>query len=308
MLFYLPIAEIPVNVFTLLGMGAAVGFIGGMFGVGGGFLMTPLLIFIGIPPGVAVASQSAQIAASSTTSLLNYWRRRQIDVKLGLVLLVGGLLGAQLGVVFFNAMRRVGQLETVISISYIVLLGSVGLAMLVESLLAFARTRRGGAGSSRRGGQHAWYEGLPLKMRFPRSGIYVSLVPLTVLSIFIGFAGAVLGIGGGFIMVPALIYMFRVPASVVVGTAQLQILAGMVLATVMHAATSHSVDVILALALTVGGVFGAQFGARVGMKLKAEHFRLLLALLICAVALRFAGDVLVTPQDPFTATTTDAPR
>ena len=307
MLFYLPIAELPINVLTILGMGAAVGFIGGMFGIGGGFLMTPLLIFVGIPPGVAVASQAAQIAASSTTSLINYWRRRQIDVRLGLVLLAGGVVGSQLGVAFFNNMRRIGQLESVISISYVVLLGSVGLSMLAEALFSFFRSRRGAA-PLRRGGQHAWYEGLPFKMRFPRSGIYMSLIPLSVLSIFIGFAGAVLGIGGGFIMVPALIYMFRVPASVVVGTSQLQILFSMIFATIMHAATNHSVDFVLALLLTVGAVFGAQFGARAGMRLKGEHFRLLLALLICAVAARFAMDVLVRPTERFSVTLTETPR
>lgn len=308
MLFYLPIAELPVSVLTLLGMGAAVGFIGGMFGIGGGFLMTPLLIFLGIPPGVAVASQAAQIAASSTTSLLNYWRRRQIDLRLGLVLLTGGLAGAQLGVTFFNNMRRIGQLDTVISVSYVVLLGSVGLSMLVEAVLSLLRAKRGVAPARRRGGQHAWYEGLPFKLRFPRSGIYVSLIPLSVLSVFIGFAGAVLGIGGGFIMVPALIYIFRVPASVVVGTSQVQILFSMIFATLLHAATNHSVDFILALLLTIGGVFGAQFGARAGMRLKGEHFRLLLALLICAVAARFAGDVLVRPSERFSVTLTETPR
>jgi hypothetical protein len=305
--FYLPIAELPVDVLMLLGMGAAVGFISGMFGVGGGFLMTPLLIFVGIPPSVAVATQSAQIVASSTTSALNYWRKRQIDLKLGLVLLAGALVGTLLGVLFFNNMRRVGQLDTVISLSYITLLGSVGLSMLIESARALF-VRRGGARARRRGGQHAWYEGLPFKMRFPRSGIYVSLVPLTVLSIFIGFAGAVLGIGGGFILVPALIYIFRMPATVVVGTSQVQILGSMIFATLLHAGTNHSVDLVLALILTLGGVFGAQFGARAGMRLRGEHFRLLLALLICAVALRFALQVFVTPDELFSVTLTETPR
>jgi hypothetical protein len=180
--------------------------------------------------------------------------------------------------------------------------------MLVEALMSFVRAKRGARPPTRRGGRHAWYEGLPLKMRFPRSGIYVSLIPLVVLSVFIGFAGAVLGIGGGFIMVPALIYMFRVPASVVVGTSQMQILTSMLFATVMHAATNHSVDIILALLLTIGGVFGAQFGARVGMRLKGEHFRLLLALLICAVAARFAMDVLVKPVERFSVTVTETPQ
>jgi hypothetical protein len=306
--FYLPIAELPVDVLMLLGMGAAVGFISGMFGVGGGFLMTPLLIFVGIPPAVAVATQSAQIVASSTTSALNYWRRRQIDVKLGLVLLIGALAGTFLGIAFFNNMRRVGQLDTVISLSYISLLGSVGLSMLTESLRALF-TKNGGAGRSvRRAGQHAWYEGLPLKMRFPRSGIYVSLIPLTVLSVFIGFAGAVLGIGGGFILVPALIYIFRMPAAIVVGTSQVQILGAMTFATMMHAGTNHSVDLPLAVMLTLGGVFGAQFGARAGMRLRGEHFRLLLAVLICAVAARFAFDVFMTPSERYSVTLTDTPR
>ena len=306
--YYLPIAEMPIDVLMILGMGAAVGFISGMFGVGGGFLMTPLLIFVGIPPAVAVASQSAQIAASSMTGVINYWRKRALDLKLGAVMVAGGLVGTILGVMFFNNMRRVGYLETVISLSYVTLLGSVGLSMLVESARAVVASRKGARGPLRRGGQHAWYEGLPFKIRFHRSGIYVSVIPLSVLAIFIGFAGAVLGIGGGFIVVPALIYIFRVPASVVIGTSLFQILFTMIAATIMHAATNHSVDIVLALLLIVGGVFGAQFGARAGMKMRSDFFRLLLALLICGVAMRFAFDVLVTPVERYSVTLTETPR
>ena len=264
MQIYLPIAEMPVEIFLVLALGAAVGFISGMFGIGGGFLMTPMLIFIGIPPAVVVATSASQIAASSLTGVFSYWRRRALDFKLGFVLLAGGLAGTQAGVAFFNAMRALGQLETLIVISYILLLGSIGLLMLVESIRAVVAVNRGGAQAGKRAGQHHWYERLPLRMRFRRSGIYVSVIPLLVLAALIGFAGAVLGIGGGFILVPALIYLFRVPATIVVGTSLFQILWTMIAATLLHATTNYSVDIVLAAILIVGGVFGAQFGARAG--------------------------------------------
>ena len=304
---YLPIAELPVDMFIILGMGAAVGFISGMFGVGGGFLMTPLLIFVGIPPAVAVATEASQIAASSMTGSIAYWRRRAVDFKLGGVLLLGGLCGTVLGVLFFNAMRRVGQLETVIVLSYVTLLGGIGGLMLIESLRALVMSRKGPR-RRRQAGSHAWYEGLPLKVRFHRSGLYISVIPLLVLALFIGFAGAVLGIGGGFILVPALIYIFRVPTAVVVGTSLFQILFTMVAATLLHATTNHSVDIVLAVLLIVGGVFGAQFGARAGANIRSEYFRFLLALLVLGVGLRFAGDVFLKPQEAYSATSTETFR
>ena len=305
---YLPIAELPVDMLLILGMAAAVGFISGMFGIGGGFLMTPLLIFVGIPPAVAVATISSQIAASSMTGAVSYWRRRALDIKLGSVLLVGGLSGTWLGVLFFNAMRRVGQLETVIVLSYVTLLGTIGLLMLIESLRSIAATKGGRPVRRRQAGRHAWYEGLPLKMRFHRSGLYISIIPLLVLSVAIGFAGAVLGIGGGFILVPALIYIFRVPGAVVVGTSLFQTLFSMLAATMLHAMTNHSVDIILAVLLILGGVFGAQFGARAGARLRGEYFRLLLALLVFGVGLRFAFEVFATPREPFSLTATETSR
>ena len=308
MQIYLPIAELPVDVLLLLGMGMAVGFISGMFGVGGGFLMTPLLIFIGIPPAVAVASQAAQITATSTVASLFFWRRKALDLKMGLLLLAGGLIGTLLGVMFFNSLRRVGQLETFITISYVVLLGSTGLLMLVESLHTLFASRGGQPRKLRRGGAHRWYEGLPFKMRFQRSGLYISIIPLLTLSIFIGFAGAVLGIGGGFILVPAMIYIFRVPTALVSGTTQFQILFSMIAATLLHAVTNHSVDIVLATLLIIGGVFGAQFGARIGAALKAETFRFLLALLVLAVALRIAEGLFLPPQEEFTASPTETAR
>jgi len=300
---YLPIADLPVNMILLLAMGAAVGFISGLFGIGGGFLMTPLLIFIGIPPAIAVATQVAQIAASSTTGVLSYWRRRALDLKLGTVLTIGGFVGTILGVLFFNSMRRLGQLEIVIVLSYVTLFGIIGTLMLVESLKAIWAARRGTVRLTRKAGDHAWYLFLPWRMRFHRSKLYGSVVPLMAMAIAIGFVGAVLGIGGGFILVPALIYLFRVPAAVVVGTSLFQILFTMLAATVLHAATNQSVDIVLAMLLIVGGVFGAQFGARAGRNLKGEAFRLFLALLVLGVGMRFAVEIVVRPPEPFSVTT-----
>ncbi len=305
---YLPIAEMPIDMFLILGMGMTVGFISGMFGIGGGFLLTPLLIFVGIPAAVAVATQGPQIAASSVTGSIAYWRRKGIDFKLAFVLLAGGLVGTGLGVLFFNQMRKIGQLETVIAIAYVLLLGIVGLLVSLESVKALLASRKGGKGMRRQAGRHHWYEGLPWKMRFHRSGLYVSVIPLIVLSALIGFAGAVLGIGGGFILVPALIYIFRVPPQIVVGTSLFQILFTMIAATIFHAATNQSVDLFLALLLMVGGVFGAQFGARAGANLRGEYFRLLLGALILIVAARFAADLVTPPREMFSVTPTETVR
>ncbi len=305
---YLPIAELPVDVLVILGMGTAVGFISGMFGVGGGFLMSPLLIFLGIPPAIAVASASAQIAASSLSGSISYWRRKALDVKLGVVLLAGGLAGTLLGVLFFNAMRRIGQLDTVIDFSFVTLLGGIGSLMLVESLRSLIFAGRERPRSARSALPHGWYERLPWKVQFPRSGLHISIIPVLAVALSIGFAGAVLGIGGGFILVPALIYIFRVPPAVVVGTSLFQILFTMVAATMLHATTNHSVDIVLAGLLVVGGAFGAQFGARAGVNLRGEHFRLLLALLVLGVAIRFAVELVATPQEPYFVTDTETYR
>jgi len=300
---YLPIAEMPVSVLLILGMGAAVGFISGLFGIGGGFLMTPLLIFLGIPPAVAVATQSAQIVASSTTSVLGALRRDALDHKLGAILVAGGFVGSALGVWFFAAARRAGQLDLVIVISYVTLFTVVGSLMLKESIREFWTKRKGGTVRLRRhAGEHAPYLGLPLRMRFYRSKLYVSVIPILGLSLFVGFAGALLGIGGGFIVVPALLYIFRVPTTVVVGTSQFQIVCTTLVALILHAITNQAVDMVLAMLLIVGGVFGAQFGARIGRNLRAELFRFLLAILLLAVGLRFALELVVQPEDPFSIT------
>ena len=300
MQIYLPIADIPVNIFLLLAMGAAVGFVSGMFGIGGGFLMTPLLIFVGITPGVAVASVASHIAASSFSGALSYWRRRAIDPALALVLLTGGIIGTALGVSTFTLLRSLGQLDLMIALSYVVLLSSVGAAMFYEGLRAMIRAYRGGPVTIRRPGSHGWIHGLPLKLRFKRSKIYISVIPVIAIGILIGFLGAVMGIGGGFILVPLLIYLLRVPTSTVIGTSMVLTLVTMMVATMLHAATNHLVDAVLALILMVGGVTGAQFGARAGQMIRSEQLRLLLGLLILAVGVRFAIELVIRPEDLFT--------
>jgi len=296
---YLPIAELPVNVFLVFFMGLAVGFISGMFGVGGGFLMTPLLIFIGISPAVAVASVSTHIAASSFSGVIAYWRRRAIDMALALMLLAGGILGTSMGVWLFSQLRAVGQLDLVIGLSYLTLLGTVGLMMIAESVRAISRARQGKPAEVRRPGSHMWIHGLPIKLRFKQSKIYVSVIPLWVIGFAIGFIGAIMGIGGGFLLVPALIYIMRVPTSVVIGTSMILTLVTMASATLMHAATNHLVDAVLALILMVGGVIGAQFGARAGQKIRGEQLRLLLGILVLLVGLRFAIDLVIRPEELF---------
>jgi len=297
---YLPIADLPVNVFLIFVMGLAVGFISGMFGIGGGFLMTPLLIFIGISPAVAVASVTTHIAASSFTGAITYWRRRALDPALALMLLVGGIIGTATGVWLFSVLRSIGQLDLAIGLSYLVLLGTVGSLMVGESLRAIIRARQGKPVELRRGGSHLWIHGLPFKLRFKQSKIYVSAIPVWGIGIVIGFIGAIMGIGGGFLLVPMLIYVLRVPTSIVIGTSMVLTLVTMAFATVMHAATNHLVDVVLSLILMVGGVMGAQFGARAGQRIRSEQLRLLLGLLVLAVGLRFAFGLVVPPDEMFT--------
>jgi uncharacterized membrane protein YfcA len=294
---YLPIADLPANVLLILGMGIIVGVVSGMFGIGGGFLMTPLLIFTGIAPAVAVATVSSHIAASSCSGALAYWRRRAIDVPLALMLLAGGILGTASGVWLFTILRSLGQLDLMIGTSYVLLLGAVGLVMLAEGVRSIIRSRQGKPVVLRRPGSHAWFHGLPLKVRFKQSKIYVSSIPVWAIGFVIGFVGAIMGIGGGFLLVPMLIYLLRVPTATVIGTSMVLTFVTMSSATVMHAVTNHLVDAVLALILMVGGVIGAQLGTRAGQKLSGEWLRLLLGLLVLAVGLRFAGELVIKPND-----------
>jgi uncharacterized membrane protein YfcA len=298
-LIYLPIAELSVNMFIIFGMGGAVGFLSGLFGVGGGFLLTPLLIFSGIPPVVSVATVSSQIVASSASAALSYWRRRMIDMKLATVLMIAGIIGTLLGIIVFNALRSLGQLDLIVSISYVTFLGLIGGLMLTESVRAILNSRAGRPAPLRRPGQHNWVHGLPFKMRFKRSKLYVSVIPILALGIGIGFLGALLGIGGGFILVPALIYLLRVPTNVVIGTSLVQIVATMSVASILHAVTNQSVDIVLAIILMVGGVVGAQFGARIGQNIRGDQLRALLALLVLAVAIRFLVGLIATPDERY---------
>ena len=298
MYIYLPIAEISVNLFLILGMGGAVGFLSGVFGIGGGFLLTPLLIFSGISTPVAVATVTTQIVASSASGAWSYLKHGALDVKLAVVLTVSGIAGSAAGVQLFNFLSRVGQIDAVLAIAYIGFLTAIGTLMLVESLNAMRRARGGGV-VKRRIGRHNWVHGLPLKMRFRRSRIYVSVLPVVAIGASVGFLGSMLGLGGGFLMVPALIYLLRVPTNVVVGTSLAQILFTMAAATIMYSVETQTVDIMLAFALMVGGVVGAQLGARIGQKLKADQLRFLLALLVLAVGVRFAAGFLIVPAELF---------
>ncbi|EKF20095.1 sulfite exporter TauE/SafE family protein [Nitratireductor pacificus] len=296
---YLPIAEMSVNVFVLLAMGGAVGFLSGMFGVGGGFLITPLLIFYNIPPAIAVATGANQVIASSFSGALVHFKRKTLDVKLGTVLLAGGIVGASLGAMAFAYLRRLGQLDLIVSLLYVLFLGVVGGLMLLESVRALRRARSGQTVSLRKPGQHNWIHRLPLKMRFRASKLFVSVIPILVLGAFIGFLASIMGVGGGFIMVPALIYLLKVPTNVVIGTSLFQIIFVAAFTTIIHSTANQTVDVVLAFLLMVGGVAGAQYGARVGQRLRGEQLRALLALLVLAVALRLAFDLFVRPASVY---------
>lgn len=303
MFLYLPIAELPVNVFIFLGMGAAVGFLSGMFGVGGGFLMTPLLIFSGIPPAVAVATEANQIVASSFSGALVHFRRKSIDFKLGGLLLVGGIFGSLSGVLLFRFLREIGQLDLIISLAYVGFLGSIGTLMLYESIGFMRKAARaaqsGKVIATKMPGQHNWIHGLPFKMRFKRSKLYISAIPVLVIGAMVGILASIMGVGGGFIMVPAMIYLLRVPTNVVIGTSLFQIMFVTMFTTIAQAGANYTVDVFLALILMIGGVIGAQFGARAGHKLRGEHLRALLAIIVLVVCARLAYELVATPTELF---------
>ena len=296
---YLPIAELSVNLFFLVGIGGAVGFLSGLFGVGGGFLLTPLLIFSGVPTAVAVASVTGQVVAASTSGALSHYRRGGVDLHLAMYLILSGILGAFGGVAAFDLLRDAGQLDLIIALGFLVLLGFVGVLMLQESVRALLKRRQGIVVRERLPNQHSWIHGLPLRVRFKKSRLYISVLPVLIIGLFIGFVGSLLGIGGGFIMVPALVYLLRVPGNVVIGTSLAQVVAMMAATTILHAVQSQSVDILLAFCLMVGGTAGAQFGAAAGKHLRGEQLRGLLALLVLAVAIRFGLSLVLTPDDVF---------
>lgn len=294
---YLPIAEISVNLVVMLGLGAAVGFLSGMFGVGGGFLLTPLLMLSGIPPAIAVATGANQIVASSVSGTMAHWRRGNVDLRMGVVLIAGGVVGALVGVFLLKILREAGQAGLMISLTYVCFLGVIGALMLWESVNAMLRARAGKAVSARRSGQHNWIHGLPFKMRFPTSRLYISTIPPLVIGSVVGLLAAFLGVGGGFVMVPAMIYLLRMQTNIVIGTAIFQIIFVTAIVTVLHATFNHTLDVVLAFPLVIGGVIGGQFGVRAGQRLRAEQLRALLALMVLGVAIRVLIDLVVRPSD-----------
>jgi uncharacterized protein len=299
MTFYLPVAEMSANILIFLAMSAAVGFLSGLFGVGGGFLMTPLLIFSGVPAAVAVGTEPAQIVASSVSGAIAQWRRKNIDFLMGGVLLAGGIVGAALGVELVGNLRRRGNFDFFVAISYVTFLGVVGTLMLIESLNTMRKARGGILAASRRSGQHNWMHGLPFKMRFHRSKLYISAVPPLFIGLFVGLLAALMGVGGGFLMVPAMIYLLRVPTSVVLGTSLFQIVFLTAVTTVLQASQNQTVDAMLAVLLMLGGVIGAQFGALAADRFKAEQLRFLLAALVLLVGLRFAWQLIAPPADVY---------
>ncbi|SIO40428.1 hypothetical protein SAMN05444722_1923 [Rhodovulum sp. ES.010] len=295
MQIYLPIAEVSVNAFLLLGLGGMVGVLSGMFGVGGGFLMTPLLFFIGIPPAVAVATEAVQIVASSFSGVLAHLKRKTVDFKMGTVLLIGGLAGAVIGIAIFNLLRELGQVDLLVKLCYVVFLGVIGALMFVESLRAIRRLKNGKSAPRRR--QRTWVHALPLKTRFRTSGLYISVIPPLFVGAAVGVLAAIMGVGGGFIMVPAMIYLLGMPTKVVVGTSLFQIIFVTGFTTLLHATTNFTVDLGLALLLLIGGVVGAQIGTQIGVKMKAEQLRILLAVLVLAVCGKLALDLLLEPAE-----------
>jgi len=301
MQIYLPIAEISVNVFLLFGLGGLVGILSGMFGVGGGFLMTPLLFFIGIPPAVAVATGSNQIVASSVSGLLAHLKRKTVDLRMGSVLLVGGLLGAAMGIAIFNHLRALGQVDLLVQLCYVIFLGTIGALMFIESVRALQRAKKPGARKTRR--KHGWVSTLPFKMKFRVSGLYISVIPPLAVGFFVGILAGIMGVGGGFIMVPAMIYLLGMPTKVVIGTSLFQIIFVATFTTLLHAITNETVDVVLALFLLIGGVIGAQFGTRIGLKMKAEQLRVLLAILVLAVCFKLGLDLLIKPAEVYSIAT-----
>jgi len=296
MQIYLPIAEVSVNIFLILGMGGGVGFLSGLFGVGGGFLMTPLLIFIGIPPAVAVATEANQIVASSVSGVLAHWKRGNVDLKMGVLLLIGGVIGSTFGVWLFTFLKSLGQIDLVIKLSYVIFLGIIGFLMLIESINSMRASK---SKVRKKAHTHNWFHGLPFKMRFRKSRLYISAILPIGIGIFVGILSAIMGVGGGFVMVPAMIYLLGMPTAVVVGTSLFQIIFVTANVTILQSVSNYSVDIVLALLLLVGGVIGAQFGARFGGRMQGEQLRGLLALIVIGVCLKLTYDLVVTPLDPF---------
>ncbi|WP_375626524.1 sulfite exporter TauE/SafE family protein [Bartonella sp. MU37NMGALS] len=299
MSIYLPIAEMSLNMLILIGMGVVAGFFSGLFGIGGGFLITPLLIFYNIPPAIAVGTGANQMIASSVTGAITHFRRRTLDIKLGILLAIGGGGGSLIGIQVFSVLKKLGQLDLMISLLYVILLGSVGSLMIIESWYDMMRKRKAEKTNVCLAGRHNWIHRLPFKMRFRTSMIYVSIIPVLGIGLIVGLLSSIMGVGGGFFMIPALIYLLRVPTSVVIGTSLFQITFVSSFTTVLQSMTNQSVDIVLAFLLMLGGSIGAQYGTRAGRKLKAEQLRMALAFLVLIVCMRLAFQLFIRPDNLF---------
>jgi uncharacterized membrane protein YfcA len=300
MQLYLPIAEISLSLPMLVCLGLAVGMLSGLLGVGGGFILTPLLIFLGIPPMIAVGTGASQVVASSVSGAVGHWQRGNVDFLMGLLLIIGGMAGALSGVKLQQILREAGQLDLFTTLTYVIMLGVVGALMLIESVGAMRKSSsQPGGGSARRAGQHSWVQKLPFKRRFHASKLYISMLPPLAIGLFVGWLTAIMGIGGGFLIVPALIYILRMPTRIALGTSGFQIIFVTAFATILQATENHAVDLVLAMPLIIGGVVGAQFGVGLAHKLKAEELRALLALLVLAVAIRMAFGLVIAPREVF---------
>ena len=298
---YLPIAEMSVNIFLILAMGGGIGFLSGLFGVGGGFLMTPLLIFIGVPAPVAVGTEANQIVASSVSGVLAHWRRGNVDFKMGSILLVGGFFGSSAGVVLFKYLQFIGQIDLVIKLSFIIFLGIIGSLMFWESILTIIRSHNP-ASRRRKLHQHNWLHGLPLKVRFRKSKLYISAILPFAIGAVVGVLSAIMGVGGGFIMVPAMIYLLGMPTSVVIGTSLFQIIFVTANVTFLQALTVQTVDILLATLLLAGAVVGAQFGSKYSVRMKGEQLRALLAIMVLGVCIKIIVDLVTKPADLYSIT------
>jgi len=300
MSIYLPIAEMNINIFLIVFIGMLVGALSGLFGVGGGFLMTPLLIFLGIPPIVAVGSEAPHVLASSVSGVIAHWRKKNVDFKMGFFLLLGGVIGSTLGVNLFKLLNSYGQIDIVIQFLFLIFLGFIGMSMAFESAKTTIKNYRTTSAIRTKLHQHSWIHGLPFKLRFHRSKLYISAIPPILIGFFVGILSAMMGVGGGFIMIPAMVYILGMSTNVVVGTSLFQIIFVTANSTFFQSYLNQTVDIVLSALMILGGVIGAQIGVRIGSKLKAEYLRGILAILVLLVCAKILTDLILTPTEMFT--------
>ena len=299
MSIYLPIAEMNINILLIIFIGMVVGGLSGLFGVGGGFLMTPLLIFLGIPPAVAVGTEAPHVLASSVSGVVAHWRRKNVDFKMGFFLLIGGVVGSTVGVNLFKLLRGFGQIDIVIQMLFLIFLGFIGFSMAFESARTTISKYRTTSSIRTKLHQHSWIHGLPFKLRFHRSKLYISAIPPIIIGFFVGLLSAMMGVGGGFIMIPAMVYILGMSTNVVVGTSLFQIIFVTANSTFFQSYLNQTVDIVLAALMIIGGVIGAQIGASIGTKLKAEYLRGILAIIVLIVCAKIFADLTLTPSNLF---------